>query len=780
MLSQNVWSTQSTSDAHSNNELGNAIIEIFDPAEFDGDGSNWYMEQHSNGIMFLANSFGLYSFDGTKWRKHPQSGPGHINQFTILDDRIYVGLKGELGFYTTHAQGELSYQSLLSEIPAEKRGFGSIRNVFQFEGRLYFISAEQIMAYHPGTGIQIYSPQHHFRRAWMAGDRLFVTDGDGLIYIKKNQIHAVDVLPKEGLGRIGFVQSLGQDFLIGSMKKGIYLWHNDQLTPWIDASRPEAAYLPYNSIHINAKIMAISTLRNGVIFVDHAGHLIYHLNKENGLPSDITLNLFLDQQQGLWLSHQSQVSRVQLPFELSVFPSGNDDIYWASEITRHHGKLYFAAISGFMSIDPSGKTSLLEDVNTSGKDIISVHGKLLLAGATQCQIYDPISKHVKTLLKTAKCNDFLLSKVDPNLLFIATGTGIFLSKWNGTDWSTPDQLLAEYNVASKMVEDGKGKIWLTNGENQLVNISKQKNQWQTLKIKFDQPLNSPLILDGQLLISTEDGLFHWNDEKGQTAGKVSWFYDYFGDDAQSPSFLHRDEQQRIWLSNSTDTGFVRLTNGKVEHWSNFVSAASGMEKLITVYNEGEIIWLGFDKGVARYNPVNDSLKAVRPLKIRANISEIYNKTTSTSLTLNLFGQTQQVIESDFENTSIRLFFGLSNYLQRQDNQFRYRLNEQPWNPWSKEVFADLGQLNGGHYEIQMQAKDPQNQVYIAENRTIYIIPPWYLSKSAIGFYILSVIAMLGFSAWVTQRIRTAKLTAQNLLLEDQVNERTAIVRAQAL
>lgn len=778
-FSQNVWASQSTSDTHSNNELGSAIIEVFDPLEFDGDASNWYMEQHANGTMFLANNSGLYSFDGTKWRKHPQSGPGHINQFTILDERIYVGLKGDLGFYTTHVQGDLTYQSLLSEIPADKRCFGSIRNVFQFEGRVYFISAEQIMAYHPQSGVQIYLPQDHFRRAWLAGDRLFATDGDGLIYLQNNKIHGVDVMPKEGLGRIGFVQSLGQDFLIGSMKKGVFLWSENQLIPWIDSERPEAAYAPYNSIHINEKIIAIATLRNGVIFVDHAGRLIYHLNKENGLPADTTLNLFLDQQQGLWLSQQTQVSRVQLPFELSVFTSGKEDVYGVYGITRHLGQLYLAAISGYMRIDQSGKTTRIEDVNTSGQDIISVHGNLLLAGATQCQIYDPIKLQLKTLLKTAKCNDFLLSKIDPSLLFIATGTGILLSQWNGSDWSTPTQILVEHRVASKMLEDAKGQIWLSNGDNQLVKIHKPKSEWQVSKIDFTDPLIKPLILDGQLLVSTENGLFHWNDKNNKTVGKVAWFYDYFGNEAEPPTFLHRDAQQRVWLSNSTEAGFVRLKEGKIEQWSNYVGAAIGTSKLHSVYDDGNITWLGFDKGLVRFNSIDDNNRVNQNLKVRANISEIYNKATHLPLALNLFGQSEQVIEGQYETTSMRIFFALSNYLKRQDNEFRYRLDEDAWSAWSKETFVDLGHLNGGHYLIQMQAKDPQNQLYTADSRSIYIIPPWYLSKTAIGFYILSIIAMLGVSAWFAQRMRTAKLKQQNLLLENQVNERTAEVQAQA-
>jgi hypothetical protein len=508
----NAWSS-SLSQTHSKyDELGTPILEAFDGVEFDGAGTNWYMEQHPNGMMFLANSNGLYSYDGTKWRKHPQSGPGHINQFTIKEEHIYVGLKGDLGIYTTHPKDNLSYHSLLKELPDNKRQFGSIRNVFQFEGNIVFISAEQIMIYHPEAGFRIISPEHHFRRAWLVDDKVFATDGDGLVYLKNNQIHKVDVLPSDGLGRIGFVQSLGQNYLIGTMENGTYLWHGNKLTPWISAARPEAGYLAYNSLHVNSEILAIATLRNGVIFVDHAGNLVYHLNKENGLPADTTLHLFLDQQQGLWLSHLAFVSRVQLPFELSVFSSGNEDIYSVNHFTRHQDKLYFAAISGLMSIDRQGTLERLKGVNTSGQDMISAHGNLLLAGATQCQIYNPQSKQVKTLLKTAKCNDLLLSKTHPDSLFIATGTGISIAQWNGMAWSEPILLVQEHSVASKMLEDGQGQIWFSNGKNQLIRIYQQTNQWQVEKIDFGEQTLTPLMLDGKLLISNNQGLFHWDHQ----------------------------------------------------------------------------------------------------------------------------------------------------------------------------------------------------------------------------------------------------------------------------
>lgn len=778
-LPSNVWSSPLLPKHKNYDELGNPVIEVFDGARFDGEGTNWYMEQHPNGMMFLANSNGLYSFEGAKWRKHPQSGPGHINQFTIVKENIYVGLKGDLGIYTTLPQGDMSFKSLLSELPSDKRQFGSIRNVFQFEGRIVFISAEQIMAYHPELGFKIYSPQHHFRRAWLAGDRLFATDGDGLIYLEKNQIHSVDVLPVDGIGRIGFVQTLGQGFLIGTMENGVFLWHENKLTPWIGATRTEAAYLPYNSLHVNNEILAIATLRNGVIFVDHDGQLIYHLNKANGLPADTTLHLFLDQQQGLWLSHQAYVSRVQLPFELSIFKSEKQDIYSVNQFVRHNGKLYFAAISGLMSIQQNGDLERLQGVNTSGQDMISAHGNLLLAGATQCQIYNPQSEHVKTLLNTAKCNDLLKSKSYPNALFMATGAGIYHSLWNGKGWSEPSLLLQEHAITSKMLEDDQGQIWLANKQNQLIRIYLQENKWEVEKIDFIDQSLTPLLLDGKLLISNDRGFFYWDSQNNQLSERVNWFYQFFGPDAQAPLFLQRDQRKRIWLSNSAYSGFVILKDQQVEYWDNSVSTTSGMHNLRTVFSDDDKTWLGYDKGIVRFSPRDLDRGDVRLQKVKATISEVYNKNNAEILSLNLFGNNQQTIESAYIDTNLRVFFSLSQYVQRKNNQFRYRLNNRRWSSWSTERHADLGQLSSGHYELKMQGRDPQANIYNAQSQKIYINPPWYSSNAAFAFYAICTIAVLGFTGWLSQRLRTANLTKQNILLETQVSQRTAEVESKA-
>jgi hypothetical protein len=70
----------------------------------------------------------------------------------------------------------------------------------------------------------------------------------------------------------------------------------------------------------------------------------------------------------------------------------------------------------------------------------------------------------------------------------------------------------EHSVASKMLEDGQGQIWFSNGKNQLIRIYQQTNQWQVEKIDFGEQTLTPLMLDGKLLISNNQGLFHWDHQ----------------------------------------------------------------------------------------------------------------------------------------------------------------------------------------------------------------------------------------------------------------------------
>lgn len=762
------------------NELGSAIIDVYPPEDYKSESTNWFVQQHENGIIFLANFNGLHSFDGTKWRSYTTLVNTPIIQFVIRGNRIYIGTHTDVGYFIINAEG-LSYHSLLAELTKEQRNFTQVNNVYAFEQRIYFVSPEQIMSYDPQTGFQVLLPKISFRRAWQTGTRLFFTDGDLLKYIENNEVHIVPFQENKSPSRFSFVQSITvennkQAYLIGTYQHGVYLWHNNAFSPWIADSRPEAKYGMYNSLPIGDNIIAIATIHNGVILVNHAGETIYHLNTDNGLPVNITLNIFLDSQQGLWLAQEGQLTRVQLPFELSTFTTKQADIANIIAFTRLNNTLYLAAINGIMTIDKHGEVKNLENVIFSAKDIIQSHNKLIIAGSGGCQIYDPLTGDISILLKTTLCHDLYLSKINTDLLFITTEQGLFVSTWNSVEWQSPIQLIQENELNGDMVEDEQGQIWIASQKNQLIRTSLQKGEWQTQRIEFDSLYPKPLVLDGKLIISTKNGLFNWDNLQQSLTNKVSWFHNYFGNNAPAPTYLYRDSKQRLWLSSSQHSGYLTFNQGKPDSWHIYPVTASSMKSLNTVFVENNVTWLGFVNGVVRYQPQHFSVDKTLQSNIHARISEIYDKTENKSLGVMLLNN-NKVLDIQYQH-SLRVFFSLSNYLQSKNNEFRYRLNKQNWSAWSKESYVDLGHLNGGSYNISMQARDVQNNIYTAEQRSFNVIPPWYLNQWAYLLYVMAGLALLIGTAKLYAKSHTRRLLVEQQRLEQQVVERTATIQQQ--
>lgn len=758
--------------------LGDSITTHYNVEQFDGEDTNWFVQQHRNGVIFLSNDNGLYSFDGANWRTYQLNAGklSDIRQFRIhTDGKIYIGGQADFGYFEPTSNGDLQYVSLLHLLPEGSRQISTVNNVFVHSDKIFFVTPEQIMAYTSGKEIQIWKPKTQFSRMWQAGNKLFFNDGSELKFFKDDQIFPTPFNESMGIKSYGFVQSIDQGYLIGTFSQGIFLWQGKEVTTWMPSSHPNARLGLYNSTKINDQLFAVSTINGGVLFLNHRGKTVYQLNTKNGLVSDITVNIFLDNQQGLWLAQQGHLTRTQLPFELSTFSDVRHTIAKIRAFTRVDDTLFLSAVNGIKTIDDTGELSNYPQALTSTADLIKIKDKLLIAGAQQCQILDPKTGIVTPLLETAMCRDVLLSQQYADTLFIITEHSVAYSVWKNNAWQTPVDLLQTNHITSELVEDGLGQIWTANRSGDLVRFWYDKS-WQFEVISADQSEVTPLIFDGKLLIASDRGLFHWDYETAKLAGQVDWFYEHIGIQADAPYFLYQDLHQRLWLASSETAGYFTLEQGKPSQWNNYPVTASGMSRLRRVFDDDNVIWLGFDNGIVRYIP---QAEKSNNSNTTAFISELRVKDPDSPLSLDVFKSTNELIKSSSEHGSIRAYFGLSSYLQHNENKFRYRLNDDPWSAWTKENYIDLGQLSGGDYKLEMQAKDFQMKVYSAMAKPFKVIPPWYLGTFAYLFYgLLGVILIFVISTFVAN-FRTRKILQQKELLEKEVAARTETIQEQA-
>ena len=773
------------------NALGYAIINEFPVEKFDGNSTNWFVQQHRNGTIFLSNANGFYSFDGATWRRHFIAEKAEVRQFVIVGDRIYIGVQSELGYFAAEKNGVLKYHSLLPELTTEQHRFSEVNNVYQFNGKIYFVSPEQIMVYTINDGFKIWQPNVRFSRAWLAQDKLFFTDGSTLNYFYDGKRFKVFGFENKHIKKFGFVEKTTKGYLIGTFSQGIYLWTSDtkskhSVSSWLASDDLLAHSGFYNSTRINETTIAVASINNGVFFFNRQGAVIYHLNRDNGLPVNITLNLFLDKQKGLWLMQEGALVRVQLPFLISTFSTKQSNIAKVRSFARSSyltgSKLFFSAVNGIFTLDDKGKVSLYPDVITSTAKIIPFKQNFLIAGAQQCQMLDPAEHKIDTLYETAYCKDIYLTKHHENEVFLISELGILHSHWTESQWTKPEILMEDNQINSALVEDKYGDVWSSNNLGELIRFYFDKT-WQVEKFNVSENSIQVMELNGQLLIATNKGLFHWesaheNQQIQALGNKVTWFHDYFGSKADAPFFIYQDKHQRLWVATSEQSGYFHI-NKENEYidWSSFPVTASGMHNLRSVLDEKNQTWLGFDNGIVRYQP--DENNTISNASVRAVISELKLNNIDKTVNLNILKHSIVALKLNANESGLRIFFGLSNYLQGQNNQFRYKLNNQQWTPWSEEYYADLGKLSGGEYQLAMQAKDPHHTVFSANKMLFEIIPPWYLSRWAYIFYSLLLLSVIFFVSTVFAKIKTKKLVAAKYLLEQQVSERTLTIQKQA-
>ena len=759
------------SDRGNNQYLGLPVMQVFDPDDFQGAATNWFVQQNEQGIIFLSNGYGLFSFDGEHWRQ--QMAGQNIRQFVLADNgRIYIAAESEFGYLDPQPNGEYQYHSLLDTLPASDRSISDVNNVYRFEDAIYFFAPEQIMVYRPQQGVEVIKPEFRFSRAWLTPDKLFFNDGRQLQYFAQGQRHAIAPLDSSKITGFGFVQKIAPEaYILGTFSKGIYLWRDNAISTLVAADAPLAEKGFFNSLRLDDERFAVATIRDGVYIFNHRAEVLYHLDNSNGLPVDTALNLFLDRQQGLWVPMEGQLARVQLPFDLSIFPARKFNIAKVKRFARFGDKIYLSAVNGVKTIDRRGQMAIVPEAINSAAVMTPFRDMLLIGGATKCQLLWPASGQEKTLLAAAHCKDIRMAG-DTALLL--TERGLWASRYQQGQWTQPRLFYESNQVNSLLVEDAQGDWWTSTSSGELIRLYFD-GQWRFEASSVSQADITVLGWAGRIMVATDKGLFYWDHEAAGLGQPVPWFERFFGKQASTPDFVFEDAHQRLWVGSNEKSGYLQLENGQPVSWRNYPVAASGLHPLRAVYEEGDVAWLGFDNGVARY--VARAGEEQTPAQLR--ITQVRAAQTGEVIAQSLNTSGIRQIDIDSPAQPLTIDFALTSYLHGEKNRYRYRLDDNPWSAWDDRATLSIQQKYGGRFTLQLEAMDFQSRRYALGDIALVIAAPWFVSTGALVFYALLLLALVWLVAVRFAAFKTRKLREQQALLEAQVEQRTEKIRQQS-
>jgi len=311
---------------------------------------NWAICQDDHNVMLFANRRGILSFDGQSWNSIPTPAIPYSLTYNPRDRRVYVGGDDNYGYLARDEKGVYKYFS----ISGDSSSSGIISRIVFTDSTVYFYGEHCISRHNlrsgklelrlrqkenmPFTGMFI-TAKNTFINVFSKG--LYRLESDTLFPIVTGylteEVEILFSLPySKNMVLVG--KSNGELSLFDGIKYYEYRIKDED-------------YLRQNilseGLSISDSLYAFSTLEGGALVVEKKSGILKHtINYANGLPDDEIFALGVDNNHGLWLSHQYGLTRADLRLPVanfSIYPGLRGNIISS---LWHNNELYVATSEG--------------------------------------------------------------------------------------------------------------------------------------------------------------------------------------------------------------------------------------------------------------------------------------------------------------------------------------------------------------------------------------------------------------------------------------------------
>lgn len=295
-----------------------------------------------------------------------------------------------------------------------------------------------------------------------------------------------------------------------------------------------------------------------------------------------------------------------------------------------------------------------------------------------------------------------------------------------------------------MVKDDQGRIWYATKNGTLGYIEN------------DTVTELPSVLDRQISIGTL--LFHKNYLFIATAGQGIWYSDIKGTlnfkklngtkklTSQNIYQLIFDDQGYLWAGTERGVDKIELNQAieitELYHFgrNDGFLAAETCANAVAKDAEGSL-WFGGIYGLTQYTP-SDNIGEVQKPEIRFTEIEIDYKIVDS---LGSFSRNNQdrVLRLNPEQRQLGFSYKTVDINHPGDVQYRTRLNETEWGPWSSENKQNLVGLPYGAHQFSAQSRNYRWQESDMITFDFFIDSPWYEKPWFQGLMLVVGLSLLG-------------------------------------
>lgn len=721
---------------------------------------NWDIIQYKNDWMYFANNNGLLEFDGLKWSLYPIKN--YTNVRSIYYDkesgRIYAGAFNEFGYYERNKSGILRYTSLLDKMRPEDKKFSEIWKIHKSGKTLYFQGDYEVFRYDENVIVK-FRHNNKINSSAVIYNSFIVSDSEhGAMFLNGDLFIPFpnsDILKGKkicsiiayGAGKILFVSEFN----------GLFLYDGNKVIPFktdIDS------FLSENQIFCATykyPQLAIGTVRNGLVVKNMITNANVYSNTFTGLQNNTVLSMNFDRAGNLWLGLDKGIDYVMINSAVyDLF--GNHNVNGAGYASLiDNNLLYLGTNQGlYVSTYPlstshspfnvglvpniKGQVWSLKKIgddifcgSDKGTFVISKNKIEQIQGVAGTWNFKPLTKH-------------------PGYVLGCSYQGFFTMCKTPAGWKLASLLKGFDESGGMFEEDNDGRIWFSHWMKGVFRLTLNTTCDTIVNIEhfgakngFPSQQNNTLFrVKNQIVFSTQQGFFNYNDKKGKIEKSV-FMEKLFGPSKHSKRLLETPTGD-IWCFSLAQV-MVALKQKNNAYKVDSVSFCTLKSKLISGFehigyiNDSNMI-VGTEDGFSWLNLKN--LNAVGS-KIKLTVSKVYSTNDRDSIVTGYVADIKGGIpEFNSEHNSIRFEFVGTEFKSENAITYSYMLEnyDTEWSQYSPVNTKEYTRLAKGTYTFRIRAKNIFNAEITETSYKFTILPPWYQTTVAIVIYLILFVVIL--------------------------------------
>lgn len=709
---------------------------------YNGDAHNWNASIDNNGIVYVANTDGLLSFDGSKWHLYSAYKGYSIKAVLAYGNRIYTGGFESFGYWSKSDDGRLSYTSLSSVIKTSDLKNEEVWNIVELEGRIYFQTFSSYIVY-DGKNVTRKSLEFMPLAFIRINDRIFAPiHKKGLAEFDNGKFTSiVDFSHFSGQDVTSCAESGNGTILIGAGADGLWEYDGKKLKRWKTKHSALLKNAFINRIEITAdSSVIVATRHNGILAFDLAGNLLYHVNKENGLQNNTVLGIAKDNNENIWAMLDNGISIVRHGSPFRFIPGTKSDIGTVYDLKTDLPYIYFGTNQGLYRYS-------VETGNLKKESVVlgQVTGLSKVNSSIICGYNDG----------TAEIRDGRISKISgenggtslceyirngERIFLQGTYTGITVYQRHNTQWRS--RHIAGFNQPiDRIMADHQGNIWASHARKGLFKLSLDNNLGKIADIRQYDLCNGKVeisIWNGRVIFLCDNGIFTYDDLNDKIAPYtlLEKKTGYNG-----IRRVIKSGGNRYWLV--TDQEFILTEeNSKMTTALAHIPFSVFGGKLV---NGQESVFPTGNKDIFLFNLENGACiyRYKTPSKATARLFFNEIKYISGSDTIYADLSSEKSIELPYGNNN-SITFNVAFPENGQTGAYlRYRLEglTGKWEKASGKFTFEYSRLDYGKYKFIAEVMENSNSIARLE-RAFTIRPPFYASWWAFAIYSIASAAII--------------------------------------